>query len=353
MSTLSAKKLNEALSKAKNVGLVEESFTIEDCELTLRNLRPAEYADVLQDCSGLESVEYLNAYQRGHLARSIVAINGIDLHSTDFVEVEEDDPKKPGQVRTVKLELHTYLNKHVLRTWSKEAVYTAMRKFGDVVAAAERKAKDGITFVVADETPEEKYRRLLLEAKECEDEIPATMLDSILDDMGFMRKSTADEIKAAMARTDALAREQEVQAPTPEPVPVAPEPVVSRPIEPEPEAPQAARRPSVADPHVTLQQAIAARQAPVPAPATPVVQAAQGESPAVSRTSEIAALEADLPTSLPGSHGPIEVYRPEQRPEPVELRQRQQPFDASAASAILDKPPAAGINPRFRPPPKV
>jgi len=346
MGTLDGRKLRDALDKAKNVGLVEESFTIEDCELTLRNLRPTEYADIIQDCASLEGVEYLNAYQRGHLARALVIVNGVDLHDTDLVEVEEDDPKKPGQTKVVKLELHAYLNKHMLGTWSKEAIYTAFRKFGDVVELAERKAKQGITFVTTDETGEDKYRRLLLEAKECEDEVPTAMVDNILADMGLMRKSTADEIKAVMAKTDELARASAAATTVVPAAPVA---------EPEPPAPPLdtaeSRRP--VDPHRTLQQVIEARTANVPAPATPIVQAAQGESQAVSRTSEIAALEAALPTSLPGSHGPIEVYRPEQRPEPVELRQRQQPFDASAASAILDKPPVAGINPRFRPQPKI
>ena len=360
MGTISAKTLNEALAKAKNVGVVEESFVIGDCEVTLRNLRPDEYAAVLQDCQGLEDVQYLNTYQKGHIARSIVAINGVDLHGVEFVDSEEPDPKKPGQAKHVKLELHTYLLKNVIETWGKEAVYTAYRKFGDVVELAERKAKEGIQFLMPEETDEEKYRRLLLEAKEYEDNIPNTMVDQILDDVGLMRKSTADEIKAAMERADQLAREQEQSEPSLEPVSetaIAPVQVAVA-VEATPQAevnrPSAQRPP---DPHQTLQEAIAARRQPV-ASSLPVVQQATAEAPAASRASQIAALEAEAgvggvdPTALtlPGRNGqPIPVAAYGAATEVVEIK-KQESFDPNAARQILDKPPVAGINPRYRPP---
>jgi hypothetical protein len=349
MGTISAKKLNEALSRAKNVGLVEESFIIDGCDLTLRNLRPDEYAATLQDCQGLEDVSYLNAYQRGHIARSIIAINGVDFHETEFVEVEEDDPKKPGQIKLVKLELHNYLSRYILGTWSKESIYTAYRKFGDVLELAERKAKAGIDFVIPEETEAEKYRRLLIEAKEVESNIPDTLLDKILDDMGFLRKSTAADLKAAMEKTDQLAREQAEKEP---------EPAVEKEAEPAQEAAPPVQasvdsrlvmnQPVGAkpvDPHQTLQQAIAARQAGAQAPQT----APQPEPTAASRSAKIAALEADAgDLSLsggvePGMNREMEV---------IELKKLER-IDPKIVGQIVDQAPVSGINPRFRPPPRV
>jgi len=363
MGTIDGRKLKDALAKAKNIGLVEETFLIEDCELVLRSLRPDEYAASHQDCQGLDGIAYLNAFQFGHLSRSIVKVNGVDFRDVDFVTVEEPDSKS-GQLKNVKLERHAYLLKYLLSSWGKEAIYTAYRKFGDVIEQAERKAKEGITFLIPEETGEERYRRLLLEAKSAEGDVPDTMVDRILEDVGLMRKATSDELRAATERTDQLAREQEAAkeaAQPPEPEAAEPAPVleVSEAVQPAPAeaveavpAPQAPVR-RVVDPHQTLQQAIASRQAaaPVPVPATPVVQADQSDGNSGNRTSAIAALEADLPSSLPGNQGQIEVQA--QRPETVELRERQQRFDATAASAILDRPPTSGINPRFRPPTKI
>lgn len=379
MGTIDGKKLRDALTKAKNIGLVEDTFTIGDCEVTLRSLRPDEYAAVLQESHGLNDVEYLHTYQRGHLARSIVAINGLDLHDVQFVDDEEPDPKRPDKMRTVKLELPAYLIKHVLSTWGKESVYTAYRKFGDVVELAERKAKEGITFLLPEETDEERYRRLLLEAKEAEESVPSTLVDRILDELGLMRKSTADEIKTAMEKTDQLAREQTAAVP-PEPEPPAPSsPAVAAPM-PDTTAPVPAtaapvsavsaapvptpRQARPVDPHQTLQQAIAARQAASPdAVGQAVVQAPQIDPAAAKRSASIAALEAngaapeptvvlrrELPATLPGSQGPIEVLQQVQ--EPVEIT-KQERFDPAAATAILDKPAAGGINPRFHPPTRI
>jgi len=363
---IDGKKLKDALAKAKNVGLVEEAFTIEDCELVLRNLRQDEYNSILQDCDGLDGMAYLNAYQRGHIARSIVSLNGVDLRDTAFVEVDEDDPKRPGQTKTVKHELHAYLNKQVLGTWGKEAIFTAFRKFGDVVGAAEIKAKQGVTFVLSDERDEDKYRRLLLEAQECEEAMPQSMVTSILDELGLMRKSTADEIKAAMTKTDELARAQAaadqaaadqaaadqaaaaaeaaIQQASADQASAAAEAAIQQAAADQAAADQA--RPSAGrpmDPHLTLQQVIASRT-PVPVVAA---QASQDTSPALKRGAEIAALEGAA-----DSHGLIEVYRPDQPQGPVEVRKRE-PFDASGLATILDKPPSAGINPRFKPQPKI
>lgn len=360
MSTITAKKLNEALAKAKNVGLVEETFILDDCEVTLRNLRPEEYVAVLQACQGLDDVAYLHAYQAEHIARSIVVINGTDLHDTKYVMDEESDPKELEKLRTVKLELHTYLLKNIVSTWSKEAVYTAYRKFTDVVEKAERKAKEGVTFLLPEETDEEKYRRLLLEAKGCEENLPSSLVDHILDDLGYMRKSTAEEIKAAMEKTDQLAREEESKK-VPEPtieVPVEASNIVST-VALEPVRQplnQSPGKPPI-DPHATLQQAIEARQrASMPVQtAQPVTQENSSKTP--NRAAKIAALEADagmagIGLSLPQKEGePIPVYQaPDTEKEIVELR-KQEPIDPK--QVVIDQLPKSGINPRFKPIQKV
>jgi len=354
MSIVTAKKLNEALIKAKNIGLVEETFILEDCELTLRNLRPKEYVEVLQMCQGLDDVSYLNTYQTEHISRAIVAINGVDLRDTKYVTEEEPDPLNPDKSRSVKVELHSYLIKNVVSTWSKEALYTVYRKFTDVVERAERKAKEGVTFLLQEETNEEKYRRLLLEAKECEENLPDTLINHILEEHGLIRKATAEEIKAVMERTDQIAREaeKEVQKSSV----LIPEP--SKLVEVVETAPEAAQQPlnqsssskPVIDPHLSLQKAIEARKA---IPAEPQDENKQS----LARAAKIAALEGDagisgIDLSLPKKENFIPTFRPGEIQEVVEIRKRE-PVDPKEVSTILDQPPRSGINPRFRPQNKI
>ena len=365
MDTIGASRLSKSLDKAKNIGAVEESFTINGCDITLENLSPDDYAAVFHECQGLEDIDYLHTYQKQHLARSIVEINGVDLRGVRYVEDEGPDPKNPEQTRIFKVEKYAYLLNHVLSTWKKEAVFTAYRKFTDVVEKAERQAKDGVTFLTPDETPEEKYRRLLLEAKECEEDMPSSLIAHVLDDMGFMQKSSADELKAAMEKTDRMAREaeeqepeeEEYEEPVPEPVqrtvevqtvqapeepPSEPQAAPERPVAPTPKRP-------VTDPHKTLQDAIAARKREIP---TPVQEEEPTTEKKASRAEKIAALEADAATSglaleVTGSQGEkITAYRlPGQ--EPVEVRKQDQ---VNPTKVAIDKPPVAGINPRFNPP---
>lgn len=348
MGTIDSKKLNAALAKAKNIGLVEEACTIGGCELVFRSLRSEDYTAVLQDCDGAPEDEYIARYQKGHVARAIVEVNGVDLRDSKFVTVEEPDPAN-ATVRTVTLELPQYLTRHMLDTWGKEVLDIAFRKLGDVLELAERQAKAGINFIAQDETPEEKYRRLILEARALEKDLPGSLLDKILEEQGLMRHSTAEEIKRAMSRADQLAREQEAQVPTPVPQPVVEEPkVVPAPapaVQPSPVAPPVVtRQPRPVDPHATLQGAIATRKALE----VPAVKSEQADpKPSASRSAAIAALEVggqaapDFSSAVSLQSGASEV---------VEIK--RVPLDLEAASAIVDHPPIAGINPRFRPPQK-
>ncbi len=221
MRTLSAKKLS--LEKARDLGIYEEPLTLGDCELVLRNLRPDEYEQVLTECAELDQLEYVNVFQKAHVSRSICSINGIDLRDVDFIEDEEPEPKT-GRMRNVKVELHAYLRKNVVDTWAKEVLFVAYRKFGDVVAEAERKSRDGIVFRTADETPEEKYRRLLGDMKEAEAEVPQELVERILDDAGYMvkRQINVEKLVEAASVGDPLPDPEDTQ-PTATAMPV-PEP---------------------------------------------------------------------------------------------------------------------------------
>jgi hypothetical protein len=375
MGTISAKKITDALAKAKNVGIVEEEFTLDDCSLTLRNLRPDEYTAVLQECKELEELDYLYGYEKGHVSRAVVEINGLSFRDVEFIEVEEEDAQKPGKTKTVKLELHAYIRRTLLDSWSKEAIFTAYRKFGDVVKKAEDKAKAGITFIIPEESAEDKFRRVLGELKDIEDEIPSVLIDKVLDDYGFMRKSTAAEIKSAMEKADKLAREAEAAAETEQPPPDeedsgTPPPAATAPAAPPPpQAPPPAAPPVAAAP---TSEDLMARRQPLNRAAMPVdphniqarlAQAQAHQPPAttpgvLTKAAEYAALETDAGlavhpelTNLPGpGEAPIPVSPP-QREEVAELRARgQEAVDAKAFHQIVEKGPSAGINPRYRPP---
>lgn len=338
MGAIDSKKLNAALSRAKNIGLVEEPFTVVGCDLVLRSLRSEDYTAVMQECDGLPEEEYIHRYQKGHIARSIVEINGVDLRDSKFVTVDETDAS--GAVRPVKLELPQYLTKHMLDTWGKEAVDVTFRKLSDVLERAERQAKEGITFIVPDETPEEKFRRLLLETRAAEKDVPGTLLDKILEEQGLVRKEAAEEVRRALERADKLAQEQEAKvAEQPaEPPQSAPEPV-PLPVVPVSGPPPA--RPAPVDPHATLQQAIASR-------GTPIVQSEQTDVRPNTRRAQIAALEGTMPDVEEPDLGSAISLQAGDPAEVVEIR--RDPIDVQAASTIVDNPPIAGINPRFRPP---
>lgn len=237
MGILSARSLTQALSQARHIGLVEEPFVVGDMSVVVRNLRPDQYDAIFKECQGLSEIEYLNTWQMAHVCRAICEINGQDLRDVQYVEDEEPDPKRAGQTKAVKLELHSWLKKNVLATWSREAVYIVYRKVADAIEAAEKKAQEGITFRVDEESPEDKFRRLIGEIKEIEGNVPERILDTVLKDAGYMRRATMEEIEAVEQKLAKVAEkiEQAKAAPAqpaPEAPPVAP-PVEATPT-PEP-----------------------------------------------------------------------------------------------------------------------
>lgn len=350
MGTLSARNLTQALSQARNIGLVEEPFVVSGVSVIVRNLRPDQYESIFKECQNLADVEYLNAWQLGHVSRAICEVNGVDFRDVKIVEDEESDPKRPGQVRTVKVELHTWLLKNLLSTWSRETLYICYRKVADAIEAGEKLAQDGITFRTADETPEDKYRRLIGELKEIEDEVPEKVMDGILRDNGFVRRATVDEIEAVQSKL--------AQVPKAEEPPVVEEPPVAEtPPEPPP-APKAAPAPPSADRiaqllrnRVPLNQPLnPIVAAPEPAPVVlPEPQQPVQQPPVLrGRSAELAAIEGQMGEMEAPPVGAINLQPQGQVPE-VRLGAGTR-VDPDAAKAIIDTPPVGGINPRFRPP---
>lgn len=377
MATLSAKKIQEALKKAQNVGQVEEPVTIVGCEIVLRSLRPDEYALIHQETQELEDISYLIAFKREHLARSIVEVNDADLRHVDFVEVdvEEDDPKtgKPV-VKTLKLEKHVFIRDYVIGSWSREAIDVAFRKFNDVVATSEKKASEGISFVVPDETAEEKYRRLLSEAKEVQGHIPVELATKIREDLGYITQPTQVELDAANEKLSKLAEELPTEEAAPAPTP-PPAQVRVRP--PQPTPPQ--RPPPIVQPkplpqdedQPTAEEIMRARQplnlqaegvqvpAPTPSPAMQANPLIPISPAAIKKAAQIAALEnmgeefdPNPPPALQGGSQITAAYPGMERNTPMELTRPVQKVDPFKAEAIFEQPPVAGINARFRKPPQ-
>jgi hypothetical protein len=361
MSILSARTLRDSLQKAKGVGLVEERFTVDDCEVVVRNLRPDHYEDILADCKGREDVAYLNAFQIGHVSRAIIELNGQDFRDAEFVDDEEPDPKKPGQMKPVKLPLHTWLEKNVVGTWGKEAVYVAYRKVGDAVEKAEKQSQVGIQFLIADETPEEKFRRVVGEMMELREEVLPTIVERVLDDHGLMLKTTAEEAKLAMEAANTLAQEQiardkaaaaVVESPLPEQAPV---PDIMRTRQPLNTAPRDIQRPD-APPPQNVVPAVRGPAPPLPADAV-AAHAIQGPAvvgSAAARAAQMAALEldADQVGALVGEPQQQQAYNlaTGQMSQVPMLEHKQEQSDPKQAATIIDQPPRVGLNPHFRPP---
>jgi hypothetical protein len=340
MAKLQAKKIAGAIQKAKGVGRVEEPFTVCGCSLVLRNLLPDEYADIGKSIEGLDEMGYLNAYRREHIARSVVELNGESLRDINFVEVDVEevgeDNRPTGVVKSILVETHAFIRDYILVTWGREAIDVAFRKFNDVVEKADREASNGVVFTVPDETQEERYRRLLTEAKEVEGFVALELAAKIRDDAGFTLKPSVAEYEAADARLAKLAEEAAEELPQPAPqrqplnrvaadvaLPELPLSPVSMPP-PRPTAPSIPPAAPARAPKVELPELAAARQA---------------AETLRRRTELIEELEkSGTGDTLPGLQA-VQVKDRPQRINPDEVQ--------------IDTMPVGGINPRFRPPPRV
>lgn len=397
MATLSAKKIVEALSRARNVGQVEEAACIDGCEIVLRSLRPDEHLTIQTDCSEHDDAAFLDAWRKEHICRSLVEFNGTDLREIDSIEIEVEELNGKGlpEIKPIQVETHAFVRDYILNTWSREAIDVAYRKYNDVVEKAERQANAGVTFVVAEETAEEKFRRLLGEMKEIDGHLPAELRNKILEEAGYLQKVTTEEAEAAHTRLANLAAEQEaadatIATPPPEPE-AAPAPVIrpgpqarpaaqqvapqvrpqARPAPTPPPAQEASpqpRRPQQAVAGMSpaqmmsqrhpLNRVAADRPLPIPTysaplpPTLPVPEEDDGGPPAHLRTSRIQALEeaAGLPVDPRRVGLPQNATALTDSSEIIELK-KNVGVDPKSVEPIFEQPPAAGINPRFRRPP--
>ena len=348
---LQAKKIKEALQKAQRVGEAEERFLLDGCEVVLRSLRSEEFQIITEECSELEDLAYLNAYKKGHIARAFVETNGESFREFDFVEVdieEVDVATREPVSKTISLETHKFVMDYILSTWSREAIDVAYRKFLDVTEKAEKKAAQGVEFTVPDETAEDKFRRLLIEAKELEGQIPFELVARILDEVGYMSKASKQEqdaIDQKLAQVGTETAPQEAVA-----AQQSPQVQASMPVEPPPQtAPRLARRPlnqiAVDLPVPTSQPTVVARQQD-----PPPNLAARPEIPIspdiLRRAREIEALEGNLDS------GPAVTSATRLTEGVAELNGTLQRVNPQAVEPILNQPPVAGVNPRFRSPPR-
>lgn len=338
-SVLKVKKIKEALNKALKVGYTEGSLTISDVNVTLCNLRPEEYKLIHDETRDKEEVEFLNIYREEHLCRAVVQIEDINFRDVDLIEFEQE--AKDGSTETVKLEKHEYLREHVLKTWSREAISAAFVKFNDIVAKSEKTSMEGVTLDVPDETDEEKYRRLLLELRDVESQIPMDLASRLLAEQGYTKMVTTTELEAA-DRVLGQAKSEVIQA--------APPPVEERPVAPPPPPPRA-------------QVAVATQRAPLPpqpvrepedASTQPAFREASPEelmrlrkplnqqvgitSPeALAKSQRIAQEEGIAPEEMAAIEGSGDGFlRPALKLDPSKV--------------ALDSLPATRTNPRFQPP---
>jgi hypothetical protein len=366
---LQAKKITDALQKAQRVGEVEERFTITGCEVVLRNLLPEEFEAIIGEFEELEDLAYVNAFKKGHLCRALIELNGESLREYDFVEVdiEETDPvTKEVTRKTIALERHKFVLDYVLSTWSREAIDVAYRKFLDLTSKSESEAAKGVEFIIPEETVDEKFRRILVEVKELEGQLPFELARRILDEVGYVAKSSKEELEnveqvlsKVAAEVDApVAPEASQSVVTPTPAPIAP-------------PSQGTDLKSVLQSRVPLNQRSVV--VPVPAPAsvhqpssevapaveaTPIPRMIPGQAIPVSpvamrRAQEIGALEGmgsiDMPAITGGSHYLEATRLVEGVPT---LDTPVQGVDQTGVASILNTPPSGGINPRYRPPPR-
>jgi hypothetical protein len=337
MAVLQAKKLKASLEKARGVGRAEEPVTIDGCPIVLRSLSADDYEAIAAESKDLEEIAYLHAFQIGHVARAIVEIDGVDLRDVNFVEVEEELPD--GTSKSVKLERQAWIRDHFLKTWSREAIFSAWRKLAEVLVQAEEKAKEGIKFTIAEETAEDKFRRILGEMIESTEELPNDLVAKILDEQGLMLKSSKEELETAR---DKLAGIGEVQTSEEAPSPAEP----ATPVVQNAESLMKSRVPmnqgAVEVPTPPPQTVVASATRPAQVPAA--IRDAAVPTQSLSRAAQIAALESGL-GDAPGVTG----TPPASKVEAVEIR-RQAPGDEKGVRSILDRPPSAGLNPRYSPP---
>lgn len=331
MSIVKAGRLQAVLEKARNAGHAEETACIAGLNLVFRSLQPQDYNAILKELEDVAEASYPICYQLEHVCRSIVQIDEESLRDVKFIEMEGPPGGQP-----VKVERHQWVRDYVVSTWSKEMMTVAFRKVMDAIKGAEERTLAGVQFRVADETDEEKFRRLIGELKETGEELPDDLREAILKEEGLLGAVTESELEDLEARSKAWSREDHpdpeastLDVPSAEPVPV-PEPA------PAPRAPQ---------------QLVEAQTQPVPAARVPM-NLTPIRDPVPVNTAEQGVVMANR---RPGAPPPDQVHTLSRSERVAALEddpnlgflRREAQVEPEQAQRIIDRPPAAGVNPKY------
>lgn len=353
MTTLHVSKLQTVLQTAVRAGHHEESATIAGQDLVFCSLEPDVYGEIMQEVDDLPEMEYVPAYQKEHVCRSIVEINGQDLRGVDFIEEEVEG--SDGKPSTIKVETHQWLDDNVVKTWSREMVYVAFRKVMDAVAGAAERSNEGVSFRIESEPDEDKLHRLLGDVAAVSVELPDDMREAIFKEHGLLEATSKEELESIneqakkWAAAEAAALEQlETEAstaeqqtprqpgPTNHTPPPAPEQVA--PASP-PRAPQQlvdAQEQEDQEEHQEDQEGPVLSQ-PVARPKTPR-EMLQNREP-MNRT----AIKPPVPDSLQPS-GQAPVVNPRKgRPDPSEIGELPDKSRAAQYAALESAAAAEGI----------
>lgn len=348
MAVLKASRLKAVLDKARNAGQVEETATIAGLELVFSSLHSEAYNAILAELSEVPETAYALCYQMEHVCRSIVEIDGQSLRDIDYVESDVE-----GATGAVKVERHAWV-RDIVSTWSREMLQIAFRKVLDAIAGAEAKATHGVQFRLESETDEEKYRRLLTEAKETAGDVPEDMKAAILKEYGLVEITSQQDLESLGARARTWAEEAspaagvEAAPPAPTGPPRAPVQIVeaaaSDPSEAATEGPEelmARRTPlnrtAIHEPTPQVQAdsvpGVANRRSPPPPPdqvhkISSRYESTEGWTPDIDSDEQYAAAD-------PGD-------------TPVVLEHRRTPVN-DGLKTILDQPPTVGRNVKYSP----
>ena len=345
MGIKKASRLQAVLEKARNAGHFEESARIAGLHVVFSSLTAEAYNQILEDLEEVPELSYAGAYQVEHVCRSIVQIDEESLRDVQFVEVEAE-----GSQNSIKVERHQWLRDHIVSTWSREMLSVAFRKVMDAIKGAEERALEGVQFRIAEETDEEKYRRLLGELKETGAELPDDLRDAILREEGLAAATSKAEMEALDARTRAWAAEAESP---PEPVFTPPENAQRESAAPV--APGAASGASagsvVKAPQQLVDAQVAARPEP-PAPRVPLNQTPIRD-PVPMNPGEPAVVMAHRRSPVPPPDQVYDLSRSarvaalEEDPSLVVLDQRDVQVDHKQTQSILERGPVGGVNAKY------
>lgn len=286
--------LESSIKSAFQIGVEEsEPFTVLGVQFVIRNLAEPEWADAISfEADELTDFQATSMLRYRLLAKALQEVNGFSLRELSSVEMDTTEEGEEPQV----VEKETYLIQHLFPTWIGEVHEIVYAKFLDHSRWVESRAKDGIKFFTPQETPEQKFRALLTEARDLQNNIPYDLAKKILEDTGFVEIKVEGEIPPPV-----------VDVPSPAP---APAPAV---------APAPTRVP------------VTSRAVPIPEIASEVAPATPSSAPpslppivATSRHREIAQMEGEMESEL----------------ELVKVP----PRDLNAALLPVDR---GGINPRF------